>query len=160
MEKGCIVLGEEKRDNYMKQIQGVLQIDTLGQGLIEITKEVEKWAQIQDICTGVITIFIRHTSASLVIQENADPLVVSDLEKYFKKMVPEDTTLYSHIAEGSDDMPAHIKCALTETSLSIPINNNKMLLGTWQGIFVFEHRVKPHVREIILHISGVSKEIN
>ena len=144
----------------MKQIQGVLQIDTLGQGLTEITKEVKRWLQKQDVCTGLVTIYIRHTSASLVIQENADPLVVRDLEAYFKKLVPEDTALYSHTAEGSDDMPAHIKCSLTETSLSIPINNNKMLLGTWQGIFVFEHRAKPHLREIIMHLSGNSKEFN
>ena len=155
MEKGCTGLVETK-DVFMKQAQGMLRVDTLGQGLTEITEDVDHWIQKQDVCRGLITIYIRHTSASLVVQENADPLVVQDLEEYFKKIVPEDLTLYNHTAEGPDDMPAHIKGALTETSLSIPISNNNMLLGTWQGIFVFEHRVQPHVREIVLHISGVS----
>ena len=151
---GCIELGE--KGNYsMKQAQGVLQIETTGQGLIEITEEVDQWVQKQEVCNGLIIIYIRHTSASLVIQENADPLVMKDLENYFKKIVPEDTSLYSHIAEGPDDMPAHIKCALTETSLSIPINNNKMVLGTWQGVFIFEHRTRPHLREMVMHISGI-----
>ena len=140
----------------MKQSQGMLNIKTLGQGLTEITRDVDDWIQRKDISIGLLTIYIRHTSASLVVQENADSAVLNDLGKFFKNLVPEDIALYSHTAEGPDDMPAHIKSALTETSLSIPINDNCMVLGTWQGIFVFEHRFQPHVREIVLHISGVS----
>ncbi len=139
----------------MKQSQGALSFNTHGQGLTEITKEIAQWIQRQNICVGLITIYIRHTSASLVVQENADPLVMEDLEVYFKRIAPEDPDLYSHTSEGSDDMPAHIKGALTDTSLSIPINNSSMVLGTWQGIFIFEHRIKPHLREVILHLSGM-----
>ena len=152
--KGCIELGEKKYD-LVKQSQGLLSIDTPGQGLTEITKKVDQWVLRQGISIGLITVYIRHTSASLLIQENADPSVMQDLDDYFKKIVPEDPTLYSHTAEGPDDMPAHIKCALTETTLSIPVNKNCMVLGTWQGIFVFEHRARPHVRQIVLHLSGI-----
>jgi secondary thiamine-phosphate synthase enzyme len=139
----------------MKQVQEMLSIETFGQGLTEITREIDNWVQRNDIFTGLLTIYIRHTSASLVVQENADPSVVKDLEAFFKKIAPEDTALYNHTAEGPDDMPAHIKGSLTETSISIPVDDNCMVLGTWQGIFLFEHRTRPHVREVVLHMIGV-----
>ncbi len=144
----------------MKQAQGKLSIDTQGQGLTEFTAEVAQWVLRQSVSNGLLTVYIRHTSASLMMQENADPLVMQDLEAFFKKLVPEDTSLYSHTTEGPDDMPAHIKGALTETSLSIPVINGRMALGTWQGIFVFEHRYRPHRREIVLHLSGMAKDLN
>ena len=144
----------------MKQAQGKLSIDTQGQGLTEFTAEVAQWVLRQSVSNGLLTVYIRHTSASLMMQENADPLVMRDLEAFFKKLVPEDTSLYSHTTEGPDDMPAHIKGALTETSLSIPVINGRMALGTWQGIFVFEHRYRPHRREIVLHLSGMAKDLN
>jgi secondary thiamine-phosphate synthase enzyme len=139
----------------MKQVQEMLSIETFGQGLTEITREIDNWVQRNDIFTGLLTIYIRHTSASLVVQENADPSVVKDLEAFFKKIAPEDTALYNHTAEGPDDMPAHIKGSLTETSISIPVDDNCMVLGTWQGIFLFEHRTRPHVRKVVLHMIGV-----
>ena len=144
----------------MKQAQGKLSIDTQGQGLTEFTAEVAQWVLRQSVSNGLLTVYIRHTSASLMMQENADALVMRDLEAFFKKLVPEDTSLYSHTTEGPDDMPAHIKGALTETSLSIPVINGRMALGTWQGIFVFEHRYRPHRREIVLHLSGMAKDLN
>ncbi len=144
----------------MKQAQGKLSIDTQGQGLTEFTAEVAQWALRQSVSAGLLTVYIRHTSASLMMQENADPLVMRDLEAFFKKLVPEDTSLYSHTTEGPDDMPAHIKGALTETFLSIPVINGRMALGTWQGIFVFEYRYRPHRREIVLHLSGMAKDLN
>jgi secondary thiamine-phosphate synthase enzyme len=144
----------------MKQAQGTLSIDTPGQGLTEITSEISQWVLGQGILTGLLTVYIRHTSASLVIQENADPLVMRDLETFFKKLAPEDPALYTHTTEGPDDMPAHIKGALTETSLSIPVTNGRMVLGTWQGIFVFEHRTRPHRREVVLHLTGEVQDNN
>jgi secondary thiamine-phosphate synthase enzyme len=144
----------------MKQAQGTLSIDTPGQGLTEITSEVSQWVLGQGILTGLLTVYIRHTSASLVIQENADPSVMRDLETFFKKLAPEDPALYTHTTEGPDDMPAHIKGALTETSLSIPVTNGRMVLGTWQGIFVFEHRTRPHRREVVLHLTGEVQDNN
>ena len=154
MGKNCIEL-DDNRAELMKQTQGILKVSTPGQGLTEITKKISQWVDIQNISVGLLTIYIRHTSASLVVQENADPSVVQDLEAYFKKLVPEDLSLYSHTVEGPDDMPAHIKGALTDTSFSVPITNKQMVLGTWQGIFVFEHRYRPHLREVILHLSGM-----
>ena len=144
----------------MKQAQGTLSIDTPGQGLTEITSEISQWVLGQGILTGLLTVYIRHTSASLVIQENADPSVMRDLETFFKKLAPEDPALYTHTTEGPDDMPAHIKGALTETSLSIPVTNGRMVLGTWQGIFVFEHRTRPHRREVVLHLTGEVQDNN
>ena len=144
----------------MKQAQGTLSIDTPGQGLTEITSEISQWVLGQGILTGLLTVYIRHTSASLVIQENADPLVMRDLETFFKKLAPEDPALYTHTTEGPDDMPAHIKGALTETSLSIPVTNGRMVLGTWQGTFVFEHRTRPHRREVVLHLTGEVQDNN
>ena len=112
------------------------------------------WLDGQSITTGLLTLYLRHTSASLLIQENVDSDVMRDLEDFFGAQAPEDTVLYRHIAEGADDMPAHIKGALTQTSLTIPVTGGQMVLGTWQGIFVFEHRTRPHRRQIVLHLAG------
>ncbi len=138
----------------MKQAQGTLGFDTVGQGLTEVTGDVAQWVAGQGIGTGMLTVYIRHTSASLVIQENADPDVMRDLESFFKALVREDSSLYLHKTEGPDDMPAHIKSALTQTSLNIPVTGGQMALGTWQGIYLFEHRTRPHKRHLTLHLMG------
>ena len=138
----------------MKQAQHTLTIQTDGQELTEVTQDVAGWVGEQGIGTGMLTVYIRHTSASLVIQENADPDVMRDLETFFKQLVREDLSLYRHKTEGPDDMPAHIKGALTQTSLNIPVNDGRMALGTWQGIYLFEHRTRPHKRELVLHLIG------
>ena len=133
--------------------QHVLRIRTPGQGLHEVTPEVARWVAGQGIETALLTLFLRHTSASLLIQENAAPAVRRDLEAFLGRLVPEDSRLYEHDDEGPDDMPAHIRAALTQTHLSIPVGGGKLLLGTWQGIFLFEHRRAPHTREIVLHLA-------
>ena len=138
----------------MKQAQHLLEIRTHGQGLYEVTAEIAAWVTEQSIGDGLLTVFIRHTSASLVIQENADPAVQRDLETFFANIAPEDPSRYLHRSEGPDDMPAHIRGALTQTHLSIPVNNGRLTLGTWQGIFLFEHRAAPHSRELALHLMG------
>jgi secondary thiamine-phosphate synthase enzyme len=115
---------------------------------------VERWLATCEITTGLLTVFIRHTSASLTIQENADPDVIADLNDFFGRIAPEDNRLYRHTVEGPDDMPAHIRCALTATQLSIPVIGGHMALGTWQGIYVFEHRAMPHRRSVVLHVTG------
>ena len=138
----------------MQQTQHVVTIRTGGQGLHEVTDEIEAWLTKQPVRQGLLTIFIRHTSASILIQENADPDVQRDLEAFFKKLVPEDLRLYRHTAEGPDDMPAHIKGALTQTQISIPISQGQLGLGRYQGIYVFEHRSRPHARELLLHLIG------
>ncbi len=138
----------------MKQAQGSLSFETAGQGLSEVTQEIAGWVGEQGIGTGILNVYIRHTSASLTIQENADPDVMRDLENFFKQLVPENPDLYRHRTEGPDDMPAHIKGALTQTSLSIPVSNSRLGLGTWQGIYLFEHRLAPHKRELVLHLIG------
>ena len=124
------------------------------QGLHEITGEVVAWLDGQSITTGLLTLYLRHTSASLLIQENVDSDVMRDLEDFFGAQAPEDTVLYRHIAEGADDMPAHIKGALTQTHLAVPVCDGEMLLGQYQGIFLFEHRRTPRRREIVLHFDG------
>jgi len=134
--------------------QTSISVDTGGQGLYEITDPVRRWTEAQNIGVGLLTVYCRHTSASLVIQENADPAVLEDLQTFFKKLAPEDPSLYRHSAEGPDDMPAHIKSALTTTSLNIPLTNGQLMLGQWQGIFLFEHRLQPHSREVLLHLTG------
>ncbi len=138
----------------MRQASGRVSIETGGKGLVDITGEVSVWLDLQDIETGLVTLFCRHTSASLTIQENADPDVQVDLEAFFEAIAPEDPGRYVHRLEGSDDMPAHIRSALTDTSLSIPIAEGRMVLGTWQGIYLFEHRARPHRREVALHVVG------
>jgi len=138
----------------MKPVQGTLGFSTPGQGLSEITGEIARWIAGQGIATGLLTIYCQHTSASLVIQENADPDVIRDLETFFKRLVEEDPKLYRHTAEGADDMPAHIRSALTQSSLAIPVADGRLALGAWQGIYLFEHRRRPHQRRLVLHLAG------
>jgi len=137
----------------MRQSQHTLNVATRGKGLVEITQEVKGWLAGQKIATGLLTLYCRHTSASLLIQENADPDVRKDLQNFFEDIAPESRG-YIHDTEGPDDMPAHIRTALTHTSLSIPVTKGALALGTWQGIFLFEHRSAPHRREIVLHLTG------
>lgn len=132
----------------------VLTVRTPGQGLVDITAEVSAFVRDADVRDGLLTVFIQHTSASLTIQENADPDVLADLDDFFRRLVREDAGLYRHAAEGADDMPAHIRSALTQASLSIPVIGGRMALGTWQGIYVFEHRGAAHQRRVVLHLSG------
>jgi secondary thiamine-phosphate synthase enzyme len=138
----------------MRQIQHRLTIATAGQELQEITGAVASWVAAQGIATGVLTLFLRHTSASLLIQENAAAEVCGDLEAFFRALVPEDPKRYRHSEEGPDDMPGHIRSALLPTQLSIPVVAGRLALGTWQGIFLFEHRRAPHRRELLLHLIG------
>ena len=138
----------------MRQATGSLTIETRRQGLVEITREITGWVDRQDMSTGLLTIFCRHTSASLLIQENAAPEVRSDLETYFAQIAPEDPSAYAHDDEGPDDMPAHLRTALTQVQLSIPLVDRRLALGTWQGIYLFEHRRRPHRRELALHLIG------
>jgi secondary thiamine-phosphate synthase enzyme len=138
----------------MKQFTHGVEVATRGKGLYPITREIESWAEAQGLRTGLLTAFIQHTSASLTIQENADPDVVRDLDEFFERLAPEGATWYRHTVEGPDDMPAHIRAALTPTQLSIPLVEGRLALGTWQGIYVFEHRSRPHCRSIVLHLAG------
>ncbi len=138
----------------MRQSETEVIVETRGQGLIEITRDVTGWVREQGIETGLLTVFCRHTSASLTIQENADPDVQRDLETFFKRLVKEDPSLYRHTAEGPDDMPAHIRSALTDVSLAIPVSGGRPVLGTWQGLYLFEHRTRPHRRRVSLHLIG------
>ncbi|MEH3046388.1 secondary thiamine-phosphate synthase enzyme YjbQ [Sphingomonas adhaesiva] len=137
----------------MRQAQTVLTIATHGAGLVEITDETARWLAAQGIATGLLTVFCRHTSASLLINENAAPAVRRDLERYFARLAPESRD-YEHDDEGPDDMPAHLKTALTAVSLSIPVADARMVLGTWQGVYLFEHRAAPHRRQVVLHLIG------
>ncbi len=138
----------------MRQAATMLTIATRGTGLVEVTAPVRRWVAEQGMATGLLTVFCRHTSASLTIQENADPDVQADLLRFFRRLVAEDPSLYEHTTEGPDDMPAHIRSALTGVSLSIPVMEGEPVLGTWQGIYLFEHRARPHRREIALHLLG------
>jgi secondary thiamine-phosphate synthase enzyme len=138
----------------VKQATGELHVQTRGKGLYDFTRHVEGWLSGQAITTGLLTVFIQHTSASLTIQENADPDVIADLNDHFGRLAPEDNKLYRHTIEGSDDMPAHIRTALTDTQLSIPVRKGRMALGTWQGLYVFEHRAASHSRSVVLHVIG------
>ena len=138
----------------MKQTQSHIDVATNGQGLYEITRQVAGFVYESTIVTGQITVYCRHTSASLTIQENADPDVQIDLNEFFARLVPEGMDWLRHTSEGPDDMPAHIKAALTDVSLTIPIADSAMVLGTWQGIYLFEHRTRPHRRKLVLHAVG------
>ncbi len=138
----------------MKQFTHRLAIATHGKGLYEFTSEVERWLAACAVQTGLLTLFVQHTSASLMIQENADPDVVADLNTFFSRLVPEDNRLYQHTIEGADDMPAHIRAALTQTQLSIPVTGGRAAFGAWQGIYLFEHRSVPHRRNVVLHLLG------
>ena len=138
----------------MKQAGHILIIRSDGQPLFDLTGQISAWVARQRIAVGLLTVFVRHTSASLVIQENADPDVLRDLQDFFARVAPAEPSLYRHRAEGPDDMPAHIKAVLTQTSLSIPVLDGKPALGTWQAIYLFEHRDVSHRREIVLHLIG------
>ena len=132
----------------------MLNFQTKGRGLVEITREVAGWTDGQGMDTGLLTLFCRHTSASLLIQENAAPAVRTDLEAFFERIAPEDPSAYEHDDEGPDDMPAHLRTALTGVQLSIPLVGGRLALGTWQGIYLFEHRRRPHQRQIAAHLIG------
>jgi secondary thiamine-phosphate synthase enzyme len=138
----------------LRQAQHELRVSTRGRGLYEITRQVERWLSDEAIQAGLLTLHIQHTSASLLIQENADPDVRRDLEAFFSRLVPDGDRLFVHNAEGDDDMPAHVRTALTAVNLSIPVRNGRMTLGTWQGIYVWEHRAVPHSRSVMLHLVG------
>ena len=131
-----------------------LTIPTRGRGLYEFTREVERWVGENKFKDGLLTLHLRHTSASLLIQENADPDVRRDLEAFFERLVPDGDSLFVHTLEGDDDMPAHIRTALTTVNLSIPVRGGQLVLGTWQGIYVWEHRVRGHSRHLTLHFVG------
>jgi secondary thiamine-phosphate synthase enzyme len=139
--------------SQIRQAGHEIVVATRGRGLVAITDEVVRWLSAQTIGTGLLTLFCRHTSASLLIQENADPNVLRDLEDFFERLAPESAH-YRHDDEGPDDMPSHIRAALTQTQLSIPIAKGKMVLGTWQGLYLFEHRRAPHRRHVALHAIG------
>jgi secondary thiamine-phosphate synthase enzyme len=136
----------------VRQATHQLHVQTRGKGLYDFTREIQSWLVTQKPKTGLLTVFCQHTSASLVIQENADPDVVADLNDFFERLVPEDTRMYRHTAEGPDDMTSHIRTALTQTHLSIPIHAGRLALGTWQGVYLFEHRSRPHRRSVVLHL--------
>jgi secondary thiamine-phosphate synthase enzyme len=138
----------------MRQAQTELTFTTAGKGLLPITRPVLDWAAAQSIATGLLTLWCRHTSASLTVQENADPTVRDDIARFFETLVPEDPTRYAHNDEGSDDMPAHLRAMLTTTQLTIPVAHGAPALGAWQGLYLFEHRRRPHRRQIVLHLLG------
>ncbi len=138
----------------MRQATALLSIRTERQGLLEITDRICGWTDSQMVKQGLLTVFCRHTSASLLIQENAASAVRSDLEAYFARLAPEDSSAYLHDDEGPDDMPAHIRTALTQVTLTIPLIDGRLTLGTWQGIYLFEHRRRPHTRSLALHLLG------
>ena len=135
-------------------VHTTLTVSTRGKGLYPFTRQVEAWIGKQQIREGLLTAFIQHTSCSLVIQENADPDVTLDLRDFFERLVPEETKGYRHTTEGADDMTSHIRAALTQSSLSIPLVAGRLALGTWQGLYVFEHRSHPHQRNILLQLIG------
>lgn len=137
----------------MRQSMFILQLHPTRRGLMEITEPVRGWTGKQGILQGMLTLFCRHTSASLLIQENAARAVRNDLEKFFDELAPEGED-YEHDDEGPDDMPAHLKTALTQVQLNVPVMDGKLMLGTWQGIYLFEHRARPSAREIVLHLAG------
>ena len=138
----------------MKQHLHTLAIATSGRGFVDATPELARWLKSVGAQDGLLTVFIRHTSASLLIQENADASAKRDLERWLNRLVPEDDELYTHTTEGADDMPAHVRSALTQTQLSIPVRNGKAQLGTWQAVYVWEHRTSPHVRKVSVTVVG------
>jgi secondary thiamine-phosphate synthase enzyme len=138
----------------VKQVTAIFEFEPRRQGLMDITADLSAWVAEQNMRQGLLTLFCRHTSASLLIQENAAPDARSDLEAYFARIAPEDPTAYTHDDEGPDDMPAHLRAALTQVQLSIPLIDGRLALGTWQGIYLFEHRRQPPRRGIALHLAG------
>ncbi len=142
------------KDPAMRQASTFLEVRTSGSALVEVTADVAAWVERQGMTEGLLTVFCRHTSASLLIQENAASAVRADLTEFFAQLVPEEVGRYRHDEEGPDDMPSHIRAALTGVQLSIPLISGRLALGTWQGVFVFEHRHAPHRRELALHLAG------
>lgn len=138
----------------MKQASHRLTVATAGPGLYDVTAELAAWVASQAIAEGLLTVFIQHTSASLTVQENADPDVLTDLGDFFRRLVPEDSQRYRHITEGPDDMPSHIRAALTLTQISVPVHGGRLALGTWQAVYVFEHRAGRFQRRVALHLLG------
>lgn len=138
----------------LRQAAHTLTISTPGKGLHAFTEAVVDWVRASGIANGLLTIYVRHTSASLLVQENYDPDVQGDLERFFARLVPEGDPLFRHVMEGPDDMPAHVRAALTQTSVSIPVREGAPALGTWQGIYLFEHRRAPQRRQVMLHVIG------
>ena len=138
----------------MRQLSSSLGVATAGRGLHEITPSVRAWIEDSRMSMGLLTLFVRHTSASLLIQENADPAVRRDLERFFARLVRDGDPMFEHDQEGADDMPAHVRAALTQTQLSIPVLNGAPALGSWQGIYLYEHRTSPHRRAVVLHLIG------
>lgn len=138
----------------LRQFTTSLSFDTRGRGLLEITGPVVDWVDAARLDNGLLTVFVRHTSVSLLIQENADPDVRGDLDRFFARLVPDSDALFVHRDEGPDDMPAHVRAALTAVQLSVPLVGGRLALGTWQGIYLWEHRLRPHRREAVLHLLG------
>ncbi len=138
----------------MKLTSHTLHVRTRGPGFVDVTGDVRAWVKAQTVDEGQLTLFIRHTSASLVVQENADPDVLEDLQRFMERVVPWDKALYAHTTEGPDDMPAHIRSALTQTAMTIPVLGGEPVLGTWQAIYVWEHRARGHLREVVLQLLG------
>ena len=138
----------------LKQAATTLVVETRGRGLVDFTPAVSSWVAQAGFETGLLTLFVRHTSASLLIQENADPDVRADLDRFFARLVPDGDPLFRHQDEGPDDMPAHVRTALTAVSLTIPLAGGRLVLGTWQGIYLWEHRLRAHRREVAAHLLG------
>ena len=138
----------------MRQAQSTLLVATAGRGLHELTRELRAWVASTGIRDGLLTLFVRHTSASLLVQENADPAVRADLERFLARLVPDGDPLFEHVDEGPDDMPAHVRAALTAVQLSIPVADGAPRLGTWQGVYLYEHRRRGHRREVAAHLLG------
>jgi secondary thiamine-phosphate synthase enzyme len=138
----------------MRQETRTFTVMTRGRGLHEFTDEVESWVRATGIATGLVTLHVLHTSASLLIQENADPTVRADLDRFFARIVPDGDPMFRHDDEGPDDMPSHVRTALTATGLSIPVSGGRLTLGTWQGIYLYEHREAPHRRQVASHLIG------
>ncbi len=138
----------------MRQAQHELAVETRGKGLYDVTREVSRVVAESGIVLGLATVFIAHTSASLLIQENADIEVQRDLERFFARLVPDGEPLFRHVEEGPDDMPAHVRSALTQTSIAIPVRDGKLALGVWQGLYVYEHRNRSHQRKLVVHLIG------
>jgi secondary thiamine-phosphate synthase enzyme len=138
----------------LRQASQTLAFDTPGRGFVDITREIATWVAGTGMREGLVTLFLRHTSASLLVQENADPEVLRDFERFFARLVPDGDPLFRHRDEGRDDMPAHVRAALTAVQLSVPLAEGRLALGTWQGIYLWEHRLRPHRREVALHAVG------
>lgn len=138
----------------MRQAAHTLTIPTHGKGLYAFTEPVVDWVRASGMATGLLTLYVRHTSASLLIQENYDPDVQTDMARFFSRLVPDGDPIFEHTMEGPDDMPAHVRAALTQTSLSVPVMEGSPSLGTWQGIYLFEHRIEPQRRQVVLHLLG------